>query len=49
MNPPYIAQHGQNLESEVLEEVGCWDVQKKTWDIDRIYLEPPVDLKLGTR
>lgn len=37
----------QDPTSEILEDLGCWDIQDKTWDRDRLYLEPPVDLNLG--
>ncbi|KAJ7015966.1 hypothetical protein C8F04DRAFT_983903, partial [Mycena alexandri] len=36
----------KDLNSETVDELGCWDIQDKTWEADRLYLEPPVDLKL---
>ncbi|KAJ7124584.1 hypothetical protein C8R43DRAFT_1135539 [Mycena crocata] len=37
----------KDLESEKLDDVGCWDIQQnKVWGMDDVYLEPPVDLKL---
>ncbi|KAJ7182490.1 hypothetical protein C8R43DRAFT_967324 [Mycena crocata] len=32
--------------SETIDELGCWDIQDKTWEREPVYLEPPVDLKL---
>ncbi|KAJ7615971.1 hypothetical protein FB45DRAFT_935029 [Roridomyces roridus] len=32
--------------SETLEELGCWDIQDKTWERERLYLEAPPNLKL---
>ncbi|KAJ7622484.1 hypothetical protein FB45DRAFT_125421 [Roridomyces roridus] len=36
----------KDLKSEIIEELGCWDIQNKTWDYGSEYLDPPVDLKL---
>ncbi|KAJ7741894.1 hypothetical protein B0H16DRAFT_1728412 [Mycena metata] len=36
----------KDLTSEAVEDVGCWDVQHKTWEADSSYLEPPTDLNL---
>ncbi|KAJ7824383.1 hypothetical protein B0H14DRAFT_3728695 [Mycena olivaceomarginata] len=36
----------KDLESETVEDLGCWDIQDKRWEDESIYLEPPVDLKL---
>ncbi|KAJ7939701.1 hypothetical protein B0H13DRAFT_2226264 [Mycena leptocephala] len=36
----------KDLESETVEDLGCWDIQDKRWDDESVYLEPPVDLKL---
>lgn len=45
----YLTLLSQDLESETVEDLGCWDIQDKRWDDESIYLEPPVDLKLGPR
>ncbi|KAJ7933092.1 hypothetical protein B0H13DRAFT_2307050 [Mycena leptocephala] len=36
----------KDLKSKTVDHLGCWDLQNKSWDNERIYLEPPVDLKL---
>ncbi|KAJ6570587.1 hypothetical protein DFH09DRAFT_1464401 [Mycena vulgaris] len=36
----------KDVESEMLDGLGCWDIQDKTWENDLLYLEPPVDLNL---
>ncbi|KAJ7037600.1 hypothetical protein C8F04DRAFT_1393523 [Mycena alexandri] len=36
----------KDITSETVEDLGCWDVQHKTWEADRFYLEPPTDLNL---
>lgn len=45
----YLTLLSQDLESETVEDLGCWDIQDKRWDDESVYLEPPVDLKLGPR
>ncbi|KAJ7693092.1 hypothetical protein B0H17DRAFT_1060748 [Mycena rosella] len=36
----------KDVASETLEDLGCWDIQNKTWEAERLYLEAPVDLNL---
>ncbi|KAJ7260510.1 hypothetical protein B0H12DRAFT_1231781 [Mycena haematopus] len=36
----------KELGSETVEDVGCWDLQYKTWEADSAALEPPVELNL---
>ncbi|KAF7359917.1 putative O-fucosyltransferase-like protein [Mycena venus] len=36
----------KDLRSEMVEDLGCWDIQYKTWEAESLYLEPPVDLNL---
>ncbi|KAJ7500825.1 hypothetical protein B0H11DRAFT_1994592 [Mycena galericulata] len=36
----------KDLASETVEYLGCWDIQNKTWEAERVYLDPPLDLKL---
>ncbi|KAJ6457903.1 hypothetical protein C8R45DRAFT_1110247 [Mycena sanguinolenta] len=36
----------KELENENVEDLGCWDIQYKTWEADNAALEPPVELNL---
>ncbi|KAJ7282052.1 hypothetical protein C8J57DRAFT_1560529 [Mycena rebaudengoi] len=36
----------KDLDSQSVEDLGCWDIQNKDWKTEPIYLEAPVDLKL---
>ncbi|KAJ7282064.1 hypothetical protein C8J57DRAFT_1219811 [Mycena rebaudengoi] len=42
---PYLA-FGEDPDSELVEDLGCWDVQNVMWQTSGLYLEPPPYLKL---
>ncbi|KAJ7035805.1 hypothetical protein C8F04DRAFT_1221063 [Mycena alexandri] len=36
----------KDVASDIFEDLGCWDIQHKTWKADSNFLEPPADLHL---
>ncbi|KAJ7738979.1 hypothetical protein B0H16DRAFT_1729655 [Mycena metata] len=36
----------KDIASNIVEDLGCWDIQHKTWQKDKNFLEPPSDLHL---
>ncbi|KAF8142225.1 hypothetical protein K438DRAFT_1995281 [Mycena galopus ATCC 62051] len=49
LNTPFLEwREVKEIESNITEDIGCWDVQHKSWDTDRLYLEPPTNLNLGS-
>lgn len=43
----FLTWSGQDLASETVEDLGCWNLHHKTWEAESVYLEPPPELNLG--